>query len=519
MERTPTGMKTGRRAPGVGASLFPASGNGRTLLLTLLFLAALGLRLYHITDPPLQFHATRQYISALIARAMYVESAGDIPAAVRAVALAARPAPGEPPVMEFVASRLYLLLGGEDLAVPRVLAVCLWLAAGLFLHLLAARILPPDGAAVATAFFLFLPFGVAASRSFMPDPLMIALFAGALLALVRWRLSPTRAGFALAAAAAAAAVFVKPVALLPLWGAFIGTGVARDGFRRTAASPSAYAYAAASLAPAILYFGYGLAVSPAMREFTAGRFMPHLLMQGFFWMEVAAMVRQVAGVWAVAACLLGLMLLRERLATGLLAGLLAGYAAFVLAFALHTHTHDYYHLMLIPIAALGVGRTGAAVLGAAARGPRWRRAAGWGAAGLALLLAVNASRGSLPAWGHEQTVATYRDIGERTGHSTRTLFLARDYGLPLQYHGWIAGEYWPTAYDFRWAELSHTALDRGRDRLDRLVAGHSPEFFVVIDTDEFERQPDLRNALASYPLAGAGERFRIYDLQNARRSP
>ena len=43
----------------------------RTAALLVLFVAALTIRLYDLTDPPLDFHPTRQLLSAIKARAIY----------------------------------------------------------------------------------------------------------------------------------------------------------------------------------------------------------------------------------------------------------------------------------------------------------------------------------------------------------------------------------------------------------------------------------------------------------------
>ena len=49
------------------------------LALVLLFVIGLGIRLYDLTDLPLDFHPTRQLLSALKARGMYNQTAPGIP--------------------------------------------------------------------------------------------------------------------------------------------------------------------------------------------------------------------------------------------------------------------------------------------------------------------------------------------------------------------------------------------------------------------------------------------------------
>lgn len=85
-------------------TLFPAKGFARVLLLAILFMGAVGVRLHHIGDPPLDFHPTRQYRSALIARAIYLERSRPGSEEIKKVAEAARPRILEPPLMEHMTS-------------------------------------------------------------------------------------------------------------------------------------------------------------------------------------------------------------------------------------------------------------------------------------------------------------------------------------------------------------------------------------------------------------------------------
>src|SRR5882724_4299043 len=108
----------------------------RWLILAFLFLAALGIRLYHSTDPPLDFHATRQYRSLIIARGFYVDHLASTPEWTREVAHCSQKKQGvlEPPIMEFVVATGYRGLGGERLWLPRLFYTLFWLAGGGFVY-------------------------------------------------------------------------------------------------------------------------------------------------------------------------------------------------------------------------------------------------------------------------------------------------------------------------------------------------------------------------------------------------
>ena len=74
-----------------------------------------------------------------------------------------------PPVLELVASFAYLVSGGEHLWIPRLLSALFWMVGGVFLCLLARRMVSPNAAVFSVAFYLLVPYGVFASRAVMPD--------------------------------------------------------------------------------------------------------------------------------------------------------------------------------------------------------------------------------------------------------------------------------------------------------------------------------------------------------------
>jgi len=189
----------------------------------LLVLIGVGLRLPGLADPPLDFHPTRQYRSAIIARGYSLESLRGLEPAARAAAESAARAqpPIEPPVMEYLASRVYHVIGREDLAWARALAVLAWSLGGLALFWLARQLVAPAAAVSAVAVWTFLPFTVRASQSFQPDPLMTALMVLTLGAAVRYRRSPTTIAAVLVGCALAAALVVKAVVVFFLGPALI----------------------------------------------------------------------------------------------------------------------------------------------------------------------------------------------------------------------------------------------------------------------------------------------------------
>src|SRR5262245_57857565 len=199
------------------------------LAVTAVFAGALGVRLVKLSEPPLDFHPTRQYRSALLARRYFLEGQVAVPAWRTQLARANAEEVYEPPLMERAAAFGYRQRGREDLRIPRALSIASWLVAGAFVYALARRIAGPHGALVAVSFFLFAPFGVEASRSFQPDPAMVMWIAASALALLRYGERPKASTLALAGICGALAVLTKPMALFPVVGAFAGVTWARRG--------------------------------------------------------------------------------------------------------------------------------------------------------------------------------------------------------------------------------------------------------------------------------------------------
>jgi len=181
------------------------------------FIAALGIRVYGLKDLPLDFHADRQLQSMVKARGMYVNSGGlpNLSAWQRSFAVQqwkAMPIE-EPEVMEHLAVWSYQLAGGEYLWIPRLYSILFWLIGGLALLSLANDITGRSGGLIALLFYLFLPYGIIASRTFMPDPLMVMFIILGIWAAWHWVSHPTWGWTLAAGLLCGAAIYVKLTAI------------------------------------------------------------------------------------------------------------------------------------------------------------------------------------------------------------------------------------------------------------------------------------------------------------------
>jgi hypothetical protein len=465
------------------------------LLAAILVIGAGTLRAAHLEQPLLDFHPTRQYRSALIARACYFDRTRDAADPLRRVAAenrALQPV-GEPPLMEWLACETYLLLGRESLAFARAYAALFWIVGSLPFYGIARRISSPTAALAGLAVYLFLPYGAVASRAFQPDALMTACALWAMLGLLRYDersiANPDRQSRGLLGASAgiAVAAVVKPMSVFITVPVALGLATTRFGTFGAITSLRAWAPIALGLAPAVLYYGYGAVFGTLARDQMRLRFVPSLIGTPFFFNGLATQVRRVFGVPMFITAVAGTALAPRGVARALLVWLWIGYAAFAVAFTYHMPTHDYYHLPFIALAGLAtaalVRRIRSAVAHVLLAGALavWGTAAAW----------PRLQPGDLPA-----RVALYQEIGDVAEHTMQAIFLDLEYGYPLMYHGLVSGDAWPNRDDLA-AEAMGGASPV--DAATRLESDYSPEVthFIVTDLASLAAQPDLQALLAS----------------------
>ena len=536
------------------------------LFLLLIFAAAIGVRVYHVTDPLLEFHVTRQYRSAVIARGLYLPYDTAMPAWAREIAVMnADQGELEPTIIEHLAMYGYRIAGGEHLWIGRLVSIAGWLIGGAAIWLTALRMMSAIGALSAVMVFLLVPYGVLASRSFQPDALMTAATAVAILQIVRFGQSVRFGSFGslgslgsrgataelcAAIVATAIAAFIKPMSLFFTFGCFAAVvwpvrsgqdgGDGEDAswmaaLRSRLFSWQTWAFLFLSIVPMAAYYAYGLFVTGKMQEQAGGRFLPELLLTRFFWSGSWATGQVVAGWWVWVLAAAGALMARPGLPRRLFVGFWGAYLLFGVVFTYHFATHDYYHLPALIILALGVGAAVARIEAAAGRmsDGRYQRAATVAAAILMLLTAgvwLQRSAKTLEARDGSAKLAVYERIGNLLHHSQRTIMLAHDYGMPLRYHGHLTGPSWPSAGDLAAAELGAGAgaaddsawssdVSSAERRFNEFYKDRSPEYFLITDFDSFAEQPDLKEFLDTKFVQLAHEDdFIIYDLRPKGRS-
>lgn len=488
----------------------------RVFALVMIFGAAAAIRLYDLTDLPLDFHPTRQLVSFSKARGLYYQTK---PAGVSvwqretAIRFAKLKADVEPVVFERLVAFTYRFTG-EQLWVARVYSSLFWLVGGIFLFLLARENVSFEGALVSTAYYLLFPYAIIGSRSFQPDPLMVMLILSFWWMFSRWLRSPSWIYALLAGLLGGLAIYIKFSAAFFVIGGALGLALSRFRLRDLLQNAQVWMMALLGALPATMYLIYGISGRGDLASQFSGRFVLALLFNPFNYLQWEVKMSMAAGGFFVMLGLLGLLLIKDGRTRMFLFGLWGAYLLFGLFFNYHIATHDYYHLPLIPIVGLSLAPLGDwffARLREVTVQP-WTRSAVYLILIFGLFSMIWDVRNQMKVVDYRPQAKMWAEIGEHFHHSTRVIALTQDYGSRLEYWGWRRFSTWPYSGDTAYANIR-----RGVFTFDDLFERYSSKmsYFLVTDFEEFNRQPQLKERLFSfYPVYAEGEGYLIFDLKN-----
>ena len=483
-----------------------------TTALIILFGLGIGIRLYDLTDLPLDFHPTRQLLSALKARGMFYQTIPDIPDWQRRMSLQQwqTRAAIEPEIVERLVAFTYQFTG-EQLWVARIYSSLFWVIGGVFLFLLVKDLISVDGAMIATAYYLFLPYAVIASRAFQPDPLMVMLIIAFWWAFHCWSQKPSWVFAILAGLFGGFAIFIKFVAAFFVIGGALGELLGNSTWRGMLRNTQVWLIAILGVLPGASYLFYGAVLNDYLRDQFNGRFIPSLLFSPLNYIGWASKANLAAGGVAIMLGLLGLFLVRERRVRNYLVGLWIAYFLFGLYFNYTIATHDYYQEPFIPLVAVSLAPIADWTMARLAEVTtiRWMRAAAF----IVLLYGVATAawdvRGQLKSANYRPEAAMWEEIGRIFNHDESVVALTQDYGNRLDYWGWQKARIWPYSGDINYHEL------RGEEFqfdsfFNKFIQGK--RYFLVTDFAELDRQPRLRQQLVRLPVYNQADGYVIYDL-------
>ncbi|HMZ07961.1 MAG TPA: glycosyltransferase family 39 protein [Anaerolineales bacterium] len=487
-----------------------------------ILLLALGglLRLLDLTDPPLDFHSSRQLRNSLVARDIYYAALPSATEEQRQQTSEFADAVGkyEPPIIESIVGYSYFLVGGESIAVARVWSTLFWLLAGVALFDLMRRVVSPWAALIAMAYYFVLPFSVEVSRSFQPDPLMTSAFVLGIYFLYRWSESnsPLIAGrvgeketwkWALLAA-----VFLGFATLVKIVIAFMAGAAAvslvlftlgKDFWK----SRQVWVMAVIMVVPALLYYVLLNQGRSTEYFFAWSLALMKLITSTDFYTKWLAFLGVLFGLTMVFLGIAGALIAPSRM-RWLLVSLWIGYVLYGLTLPFQMYTHSYYHIQLIPVIVLGL----AVVLNPLAEsvaGMGGVRSAGF----IALVVAVisyqaYAARSVLVAESFRHEPAFWKEVGDAIPTDGTTIALTQDYGYRLMLYGWRMVDLWPLATGL--SEARNPGRNFAEDFSDLTV---DKDYFLVTAFGQLDKQPDLKTILEEYPIAVEGEGYVIYDLR------
>ncbi len=497
-------------------SFFASSRLTLVITLLLLFSFGLGIRLYELTNPPLDFHPSRQLLSALKARGMYFQTLPGVPDWQKKMAVQQwkTRAEVEPEVFEHLVAFTYRFTG-EQLWVSRVYSSIFWLVGAVFLFLLVWELISVEGAVISVAYFLFFPYAVIASRSFQPDPLMVTLIIMFWWLVVRWTRAQTWGWALLAGLVGGFAIYIKFVAAFFVVSAALGSTLGQFSLRDLLRKPQTWVMAALGVIPTAAYLYYGIVLHGFLGRQFDGRFIPSLLLSPLNYVQWASMANMAAGGVAIMLGLLGLLFIREKRVRIFLLSLWGAYILFGLFFDYHIATHDYYHLPFIPLVAISLAPLADSLIGRLAEltSQRWLRIAAYGILAYGLLITLWNIRSQMKAVDYRPQAAMWAEIGAKLDHGPNVVALTQDYGSELAYWGWQDAIIWPNSGDIDYHGARGASFNSG-ERFSNLTAGNT--FFLVTDFAELNRQPDLQKRLDGYSIYAQGNGYVIYDLQEPR---
>jgi 4-amino-4-deoxy-L-arabinose transferase-like glycosyltransferase len=447
------------------------------IILAVLFFTATLLRLDDIQAPG--HLLDREYTSAIFARAYYFTNNDNIESWRRDIAITTKNQQPvlEPPLVEYLVSVIYRIMAKEEIYYSRYLTNAFWLIGGVFIYLIAKKLLSPSAALIATAYHLFVPMGVIISRSFQPDSLMMMLFLISLYLTIIYFDRPAANRLLLASAVAGITLLIRPLVVFAIFGAFLALSVRQNRNLKQSINMPLIVFSSISLLPAVIYYGYGIVFAGFMRWKISTSFMPYLLTKKDFWLGWFQLGADVVGPALLLLAIVGFFFIQNKNAQYLVVGLTASYVIFGVTFTYHIHTHPYYHVQLVPVIGLCIAPVIIGIVDSLRELPRKTWLVPVSAVLLiALYFSYREVHDSLYQV-HLEDPTTAHEIGEIVHHSPHTVFVSNYYGVPLEYYGEFGGAPWPVRIEDAFYRRPGERELSVEERIHSL--GFTPEYFVI----------------------------------------
>lgn len=481
------------------------------LIVVVTLLAGLGIRLYDLTDPPMDFHPTRQLRGAIIARSIYLNMLPGADPQERQLAATFAGLTGqyEPPILETLVAATYRIMGGESFWVARIYSSLFWLVGGVFLFMLGRRMTSTGGGLVALGYYLFLPFAAQASRSFQPDPGMVMWLVIFAYVLYRWGETHSWKWAVMAGVTGGLAILTKPVAVYIVGAASVAMALFSLGFLQSLRRLQVWVMAILMAIPSFGYYlllGRGNAADYVANWTVA---LSHLIIESAFYVRWLSFVQNWMGFSVILLAFVGLIIASPR-NKALLCGLWAGYFIYGLTLPYQMYTHNYYHLQLVPILALSLTGVGQILVERLSEQSKPWKVVLVGVSLVAVIFPCWVAISTLKAEDFRKEPAYWQEIGALLPADGKIIALTQDYGYRLMYYGWRKVDLWQTSGEQNLAELRDREKEFSTSFTNHI---EGKDYFLVTAMGQWKNQPTLQKTLNdNYPLIAEGDGYLLFDL-------
>jgi hypothetical protein len=361
-------------------------------------------------------------------------------------------------------------------------------------------------------YYLFVPFGIVASRSFQPDPLLTALIIVSWWTFYRWYRSSTWKWALLAGLSAGGAMMVKSTAVFFLLFAFSLLALQKEGIRKLIRDKQVWLIIVLSGAPVLIYHIYGVFIIGSLGEQFQGRFFPQMLSDPGYYLQWKNAISSVSGHYMILiAAVLGLILYFRKEKLWYILGIGFGYILYCLFFTYHITTHYYYHLPIIPL----VGLLLAGFYDYFVKYFHHKVFSNLIRIGFAIILLIGVGGGYylLHRKDYSNEPYYYKKVADFIERDAKIITLSQDYGNRIAFYGWIVPKQWKSIGDQAYIQLRGGKQEPFIDRFEEFTAGY--DYFLITQVEQLRKQEDLYDYLSgNFNIFIEGGGYIIFDLNH-----
>lgn len=328
--------------------------NLKTIAL-LILVVGLSLRLYKLDLPLLEFYPSRQIQTAEVTRNLYREGFAVLTPTVHYLGPQNNLFLVEFPLYNLAVASLYWLGGGVDETFGRLFSILGFVISFILLYKLAREYVGKVGTVTALFFYSFSPLSILISRSFQPDQWMMTLSLSAIYFLHLFLKRKIRAFFFLSAGLASLSILLK----IP---SFIFTVIPAVYLLKKEEdfSKNAPIYFMVATIPMLFWYIYAIWVSRAGNVLGANTqisnwFGFEIFINPTYWSNIFGFEMNLVLLPVGMVLFLFGLAVKNGIKSQFLYVWLAMVILYFLIFNKHNMTHEYYHLPLLPIAAIFIG--------------------------------------------------------------------------------------------------------------------------------------------------------------------